>query len=55
MNINIFAAKKTRGVVFRTNRPVRLGDLGIKRIFGSDKSEWVMEAVAKRYNTALGA
>ncbi len=46
MNINIFAAKKTQGVMLRTNKQVRQLDLGIQKLVGPARDELIMKLVS---------
>ncbi|MGH8402670.1 MAG: hypothetical protein ACRESO_04615 [Gammaproteobacteria bacterium] len=46
MNINLFAVKKTQGVMFRTNKSVRQMDLGIQKLIGATKDELIMKTTA---------
>ncbi len=46
MNINLFAVKKTQGVMFRINKPVRQMDLGIQKLVGPAKDELITRMVA---------
>ena len=43
MNVNLFAAKKTQAVTFRTGKPVNRRDLGIRRLVGPAKDKLMMK------------
>ncbi|MGA9852024.1 MAG: hypothetical protein WBR15_03760 [Gammaproteobacteria bacterium] len=55
MNINLFAVKKTQGVMFRTNKRVRQLDLGIQKLIGSAKDELIMKSTSACNNALASA
>jgi hypothetical protein len=54
MNVNLFAAKKSKGVTFRVGKPVRHMDLGIQKLVGPAKDKLIMKAV-QACNNALAS